>query len=606
MGRLFGWECIEMSKTRNPETFSLVLLSLALLFSHFLLAACGEGAGSLTQTTPTVVNRSSTDTSMGDTTTPDSDITGSPTPTATSGFDCASVNQIPFAECTALVALYNSTDGPNWVDNSGWLVTSSPCTWSGIECTGGHISYISLGYNQLTGILPPELGNLSRLRVLGLSSNRLYGPIPAELSNLSELVALEMSGNRLAGPVPAELGNLSKLRTLSLGNNKLSEAIPPALGNIGSLQSLVLSHNQLSGVIPVELGNLVQLSSLYLSHNQLSGVIPTALDRLSQLSELDLSYNQLSGSVPEFIAQISELSLWGNQLDGTITANGHLPFIVDYMGVHFSADPSLANSIWPEVKPATPLPEVLEGPSYWLAIPEHIRFTFADSGLSLSRRRMGFNLAAEAQILVFPLADLGDINPLVQPQIETLRNLLAERGKVPSGELPLLPLTNSAQVFHAQAQYLVSGNIQGLRFISQHSQDPAPIMLSQELFYTFQGFTADGAYYVAAFFPLTTAVLPDTIEVDDWEAFHANYDIYLSETTTVLDQLPPAEFTPDLTLLDAVVTSLRVEPDRRMEVFSQRSGRTQNMAILAGQPASCSYGARRTAHPSHNWRWEMR
>jgi hypothetical protein len=83
----------------------------------------------------------------------------------------------------------------------------------------------------------------------------------------------------------------------------------------------------------------------------------------------------------------------------------------------------------------------------------------------------------------------------------------------------------------------------------------------QELFYTFQGFTADGVYYVAAFFPLTTAVLPDTIEVDNWESFHANYDTYLSETTSVLDQLSPTEFTPDLTLLDAVVTSLRVEPD---------------------------------------------
>jgi hypothetical protein len=33
------------------------------------------------------------------------------------------------------------------------------------------------------------------------------------------------------------------------------------------------------------------------------------------------------------------------------------------------------------------------------------------------------------------------------------------------------------------------------------------------------------------------------------------------ETTAVLNQLSPAEFTPDLTLLDAVVTSLLVEPD---------------------------------------------
>ena len=533
-------------------------LSLALLFSLILLAACGIGADSFSQPPPTVAATSST---VGDSTTsvPKESVTA--TPSVASGFDCAGVNQIPFAECTALVALYNSTNGPDWADNSGWLETDTPCTWSGIECTDGYVRDISLSYNLLTGILPPELGDLSHLRVLGLTVNRLHGSIPAELGNLSELVALDISGNQLAGPVPEELGDLPKLQTLSLGSNKLSGSIPPVLGNVGSLQSLVLSHNQLTGNIPAELGNLVHLYSLYLSHNQLSGIIPAALGRLSLLSELDLSYNQLSGPVPESIAQISGRSLWGNQLDGTIAANGHVPFTVDYMGVHFSADPSLANSIWPEVIPATPLPEVLEGPSYWLATPEHIRFSFADPGLSPGRQRMGFNLAVEAQILVFPLAEMADINPLVLTQIETLRNLLAERGTVPSGELPLLPLTNSAQVFHAQVQYLDFDHIQGLRFISQHSQDQHPIMLSPELFYTFQGITDDGAYYVAAFFPLTTTVLPDTIEVDDWDAFHANYDTYLSETTAILDQLLLTEFTPDITLLDAVVTSLWVEPD---------------------------------------------
>jgi len=53
--------------------------------------------------------------------------TGTPTtvtPNATDGFDCASVNPIPSAECETLVALYNSTNGPNWADNSGWLTSA--------------------------------------------------------------------------------------------------------------------------------------------------------------------------------------------------------------------------------------------------------------------------------------------------------------------------------------------------------------------------------------------------------------------------------------------------------------------------------------------------
>jgi hypothetical protein len=545
-----------MSKSIQSQPSLLITLFFMLLLSLFWLAACGTGPDSFFQLTSTVAATSSR---AGNTTTSVPEETSTATPSIASGFDCADVNQIPTAECAALVTLYNSTHGINWIENRGWLVTNTPCTWSGIECTGGHISYISLGYNKLTGILPPELGNLSHLRVLGLLSNRLYGPIPKEFSNLSELVALEMSVNQLTDSIPSELGDLPKLQSLSLGDNKLSGSIPAGLGNIASLQSLILSHNQLSGAIPSELGNLVNLRILYLSHNKLSGAIPTELGNLKKLDGLDLSYNQLSGPTPKFVNQISECSLWGNQLDGTITTNGRVPFTVDYLGVHFSADQSLATSIWPEVKPATPLPEVQEGPSYWLALPEHIRFTFADPGLSPSRGRMGFSLAAEAQILVFPLVELIDTNPLVQTQFEILRNLLVERGTVPAGELPLLPLTNSAQVFHAQVQYLDSGNIQGLRFISQYSQDPHPIMLSQEIFYTFQGITDNGAYYVAAFFPLTTDFLPDNNDIDDWDTFHANYDTYLLKMTAGLDQLLPIEFNPDLTLLDAVVTSLRLE-----------------------------------------------
>jgi hypothetical protein len=482
------------------------------------------------------------------------------TPSAGGGFDCASVSQIPVTECEALVSLYDSTNGPGWIDNSGWLATSEPCAWTGITCTAGHVSHISLAYNRLAGPLPPALGDLSQLRAVELGSNQLRGPIPAELAKLSELASLYLWDNQLTGPLPLVLENLDKLRSLYLAHNQLSGSIPPEMGGLKSLESLDLSYNQFEGTIPPELGELDNLYLLYLSHNKLSGGIPVTFDNLSKLDDLDLSYNLLHGAVTESISRINELRLWGNQLDGTLATSGQTPFTVDALGVHFVAEASLATSIWQEARPASPLPEDLEGPGYWLAIPEHLRFTFADPGLSPERRRMGFSVAAEGQILIFPLAELADMSPMVQEKIETLRGLLAERGPAPAGELPLLPPTNSAQVFHAQAQYLDSGNLHGLRFISQHSQDPQPIMLSQEVFYTFQGLTDDGAYYVAIFYPLTTAALPDTIEIQDWQAFHANYDTYLAETTAVLDQLAATGFRPELSLLDALVTSLRIEP----------------------------------------------
>ena len=56
------------------------------------------------------------------------------------------------------------------------------------------------------GKVPPELGLLSNLQVLGLSDNALTGKIPQELGSLSNLWLLYLSGNALTGKVPPEFG----------------------------------------------------------------------------------------------------------------------------------------------------------------------------------------------------------------------------------------------------------------------------------------------------------------------------------------------------------------------------------------------------------------
>ena len=49
-----------------------------------------------------------------------------------------------------------------------------------------------LGRNQLSGTIPAELGNLTRLISLGLENNQLSGTIPAEIGNLTSLFALRV------------------------------------------------------------------------------------------------------------------------------------------------------------------------------------------------------------------------------------------------------------------------------------------------------------------------------------------------------------------------------------------------------------------------------
>ena len=96
----------------------------------------------------------------------------------------------------------------------------------------------------------------------------------------------------MSGPIPAELGNLSKLQVLTLRGNQLSGPIPAELGNLSNLQVLYLLGNQLTGTIPTEMGSLAKLEELFLSGNQLTGCIPVGIAAVANndLNQLGLPF----------------------------------------------------------------------------------------------------------------------------------------------------------------------------------------------------------------------------------------------------------------------------------------------------------------------------
>ena len=90
----------------------------------------------------------------------------------------------------------------------------------GVTADGyGRVKWLELDGNDLSGPIPPEIGNLRALKWLSLDYNRLSGPIPPEIGSLAALEWLQLSVNELSGPIPPEIGSLAALKYLSLGQN---------------------------------------------------------------------------------------------------------------------------------------------------------------------------------------------------------------------------------------------------------------------------------------------------------------------------------------------------------------------------------------------------
>lgn len=188
------------------------------------------------------------------------------------------------------------------------------------------------------------------------------------------------------------------------------------------------------------------------------------------------------------------------------------------------------------------MPNDPEGPPFMNGEPERLNLTFGDD------EPKDWTDYLRRQILIYPLAAyralFKDKELLAFDQIhDNLRDLLDERPSAPRGELPVLPAWEAEQVIRARIGYLDFSHGSGVRFVSRYVQEETPVK-NGELFYTFQGVTSDGKYWVSFFYPVSAKGLPETAD--------------MAKTTAFLNKLPSSDFTPNLAQLDAVVKSLRI------------------------------------------------
>ncbi|EIJ43075.1 fibronectin type III domain-containing protein [Beggiatoa alba B18LD] len=201
---------------------------------------------------------------------------------------CQAQSEIPESECLVLLDMYNNNNGINWTDSASnnWNSTLTPCTtWTGVTCSGGHVTAIVRDTQNLTGNLV-DYSPLTFLSVLSLSNNALTGSIPNNLP--ISLNDISLFNNNLTGNIP-NLLSFTNLLSFYVQDNALSGAIP-TLPN--TLQSLDISNNALTGSLP---SLPINLNLLHVNNNHLTGVVPTLP---STLTVIELQGNIFSGTFP--------------------------------------------------------------------------------------------------------------------------------------------------------------------------------------------------------------------------------------------------------------------------------------------------------------------
>ncbi|KAK8447105.1 hypothetical protein SEVIR_8G020475v4 [Setaria viridis] len=127
-----------------------------------------------------------------------------------------------------------------------------PASWSWVQCSSEdapRVFSITLSGKNITGSIPVELTKLSGLVELRLDGNSFSGQIP-DFSECHNLQYIHLENNQLTGELPPSLGDLPNLKELYIQNNKLSGQVPKSLFK----RSIILNFSGNSGLHIVNSG----------------------------------------------------------------------------------------------------------------------------------------------------------------------------------------------------------------------------------------------------------------------------------------------------------------------------------------------------------------
>jgi hypothetical protein len=223
--------------------------------------------------------------------------------------------------------------------------------------------------------------------------------------------------------------------------------------------------------------------------------------------------------------------------------------LVEFNGVSFRLPTGVGSTINGEIIPAATDPNL----PFFGQNPVQIQISLPDYVLQEKLHH--------PRLIVSPIAGYQELGQAFTDRFAELQSVIDTR-PADLQTMPFIPFFNAMQVFHTTPVYLDFQNGSGVRYLTQYDQAIMPIT-NHSLFYTFQGITSDGKYSVVLIVPVSHPSLPaNETENTDWQtqAFLDNFPTYLAGVQATLNAAAPDEFVPSLTELDALVTSLLVQP----------------------------------------------
>ena len=220
---------------------------------------------------------------------------------------------------------------------------------------------------------------------------------------------------------------------------------------------------------------------------------------------------------------------------------------VSYEGISFSFNSNITGGVIPTTIQGQNLgEEVMPSETY----PTHYTFNFDAYAVS--------DHFHTPIILVYPVEEYRAISPYAGDVIDNLKQTLINHpGAGSMSDLPFLPMWNAAQIFSAKVEYFDFQTGSGLRYLTMFGQALYPVD-NQNLFYTYQGITHDGRYYICAVLPVSNVGLPDEGQITDWIAFEENWNTYIADTLAWLEAQDVENFNPPLSSLDAMMESFEI------------------------------------------------